>query len=149
MASRILHQVRPVVSRSLVHQQLEKGRVPYDTCAETRCDGSLARGGIGGVGPSRHTGRRRSAAERGQRTNRGPRARQLAISLPHPFDKDAVAAAGVVVAERRVFWPGSELEDGARLGPVELVLSPTRDGEQPRLELIGIGARLNAQGTRW
>lgn len=40
---------------------------------------------------------------------------------------------------------GLRVEDGARLGPLELELSPARDGEPPQLELHGIGARLTTE----
>jgi Carboxypeptidase regulatory-like domain/PDZ domain len=39
---------------------------------------------------------------------------------------------------------GLEVVDGAQLGPVEVVLTPLRDGEKPAVELAGIGAALSA-----
>jgi C-terminal processing protease CtpA/Prc len=40
---------------------------------------------------------------------------------------------------------GLQFENGQRLGPVELDLTPTADGEEPALELTGIGAVLTAR----
>jgi hypothetical protein len=40
---------------------------------------------------------------------------------------------------------GLEFENGQRLGPVELDLTPTAEGEEPTLELTGIGAVLMAR----
>ncbi len=39
-----------------------------------------------------------------------------------------------------------DVAEGARLGPITIELSPTAPGEEPRLELAGIGARLAAVG---
>ena len=38
-----------------------------------------------------------------------------------------------------------EVADGARIGPIEIDLSPVAPGETPRIELAGIGAALSAQ----
>ena len=40
---------------------------------------------------------------------------------------------------------GLQFENGQRLGPVELDLTPTAEGEEPTLELTGIGAVLMAR----
>jgi hypothetical protein len=40
---------------------------------------------------------------------------------------------------------GLQFENGQRLGPVELDLTPTAEGEEPSLELTGIGAVLEAR----
>jgi hypothetical protein len=41
---------------------------------------------------------------------------------------------------------GLALAEGGTLGPLQVQLTPTRPGEQPRIELVGIGAVLAAQG---
>jgi len=39
-----------------------------------------------------------------------------------------------------------EVAEGARLGPITIDLTPTAPGETPRVELVGIGAALSADG---
>lgn len=39
---------------------------------------------------------------------------------------------------------GLQVSDGARLGPIVIELTPTPEGQKPRLELAGIGAALSA-----
>ena len=39
---------------------------------------------------------------------------------------------------------GLEVVDGAQLGPVEVLLTPLREGETPTIELAGIGTALGA-----
>jgi protocatechuate 3,4-dioxygenase beta subunit len=41
---------------------------------------------------------------------------------------------------------GLRVEEGARLGPLAFQLNPTREGEEPKLELFGIGVKLRAEG---
>jgi S1-C subfamily serine protease len=41
---------------------------------------------------------------------------------------------------------GVEVESGHATGPVEVLLPPLRQGEEPAFEFVGIGATLSAQG---
>jgi len=55
----------------------------------------------------------------------------------------------VVVAaynHHETIMSGLDIADGAVIGPIEVVLTPVKEGEEPTTELVGIGAVLAAQG---
>jgi hypothetical protein len=41
---------------------------------------------------------------------------------------------------------GLRVENDGSIGPVEVLLAPTKEGEEPRIELVGIGAVLTPKG---
>ena len=82
-------------------------------------------------------------------------------SSPVPFAASATTDAtgafalrGLAPGRRSVFvaafdhhatiLSGLEITDGAQIGPVDVRLTPVAEGEQPTLELAGIGAQLSA-----
>ncbi len=84
-------------------------------------------------------------------------------STPVPFaasaltdEKGSFALRGLAPGRRSVFVGaynhnativgGLDIADGAVIGPIEIVLTPVKEGEQPTTELVGIGAVLAAQG---
>jgi hypothetical protein len=44
---------------------------------------------------------------------------------------------------------GLEVKAGQDLGPLAVDLAPTKPGEAPRIELVGIGAVLGPRATPW
>jgi len=84
-------------------------------------------------------------------------------SSPVPFaasaltdEKGSFALRGLAPGRRSVFVGaynhnativgGLDIADGAVIGPIEIVLTPVKEGEEPTTELVGIGAVLAAQG---
>ena len=84
-------------------------------------------------------------------------------SSPVPFAASALTDAsgtfalrGLAPGRRSVFVGaynhnativgGLDIADGAVIGPIDVVLTPVKEGEEPTTELVGIGAVLTAQG---
>jgi protocatechuate 3,4-dioxygenase beta subunit len=52
----------------------------------------------------------------------------------------------VAYAHHMSMASGLRVEEGGRLGPLTFTLGATREGEEPKLELFGVGAKLKAEG---